>query len=143
MPWIRILGELPQPVQYKLMDETEPWQFTATYEGSFGYTPRAGGEEPSGLGAYAAALKDNYVQLVFLDGATSIGRDLIPQMEEFGFKTTSVVNTPYTAHKWTIWQRHDDIPEEVAVLAKPSQPAQREPPGGAPFVPVNDRSEPE
>ena len=57
MPWIRILGELPEPVQYKLMDETEPWQFTATYEGSFGYTPRAGGEELSGLGAYAAALK--------------------------------------------------------------------------------------
>ena len=64
MPWIRILGELPQPVQYKLMDETEPWQFTASYEGSFGYTLRAGGEELSGLGACAAALKDNYFQLV-------------------------------------------------------------------------------
>jgi hypothetical protein len=110
MPWIRILGELPEPVQYKLMDETEPWQFTATYEGSFGYTPRAGGEELSGLAAYEAALKDNYFQLVFLDGATPIGRD-IPQMEEFGFKATSVVNTPYTGHRWTIWQRHDDIPE--------------------------------
>ena len=111
MPWIRILGELPEPVQYKLMDETEPWQFTATYEGSFRYIPMAGGEELSGLAAYEAALEDNYFQLVFLDGATPIGRDLIPQMEEFGFKTTSVVNTPYTGHKWTIWQRHDDIPE--------------------------------
>jgi hypothetical protein len=111
MPWIRILGEIPEPVQYKLLDETEPWQFVATYQGSFRYTPRAGGAELTDRAAYEAALTDNYFQLVFLDGATPIGRDLIPQMEEFGFRQTSIVNTPYTGHKWTIWQRHDDIPE--------------------------------
>jgi hypothetical protein len=111
MPWIRILGEIPEPVQYKLMNETEPWQFVSTYEGSFRYTPRAGGAELSDVAAYDAALEDNYFQLVFLDGATPVGRNLIPQMEAFGFERTSVVNTPYTGHKWMIWQRHDNIPE--------------------------------
>jgi len=102
MPWIRMVGEMPEPVQYAMQDQLKQWQVTATYEGSFTYKGQ------TGVPAYQAALRDNYFQLVFLDGSTPIGRALNPAAE--GFKLTSTVATPYTGHAWHIFQRFDNIP---------------------------------
>lgn len=37
MPWIRMVGEMPEPGQYAMRDQLKQWQVTATYEGSFTY----------------------------------------------------------------------------------------------------------
>jgi hypothetical protein len=108
MPWIRMVGESPEPVQYAFRESTEPWQWTATYENSFTY------EGLTGTEAYLAALEDNYFQLAFLDGSSAIGSELIPQMERLGFERTDLVQTPGTSwpgHAWYVYQRFDDIPQ--------------------------------
>lgn len=105
MPWIRMVGDIPEPLQYRLDAQTAPWQWTATYENSFFY------HGLSGTDAYREALRDNYFQLAFLDGGSRIGAELQPEMASFGFKLTSTVKTPYTGHAWQIWQRFDDIPQ--------------------------------
>ncbi len=103
MPWIRMVGEMPEPVAYGLADRLRQWQVTSTYEDSFVYQGK------TGISAYRAALRDNHFQLVFLDGSTAIGRQLDPT--KFGFRQTSRVATPYTGHAWRIYQRFDAIPE--------------------------------
>ena len=111
MPWIRSLAEVPEPLTYSLRDKTDPWQWTATYEGSFVYDdPDEEGQVfLQGLEAYQHALEDNYFQLVILDGSTVIGRQLQP--EAFGFAQTDTVTDPATGHTWRIYQRFDNIPE--------------------------------
>lgn len=110
MPWIRILGETPEPLTYSMSAKTDPWQWTATYGGSFYYQdPDEGGATLQGVEAYQHALEDNYFQLVFLDGSTGIGQQLEP--EAFGFEHTDTVKDSRTGHTWRIYQRFDDIPE--------------------------------
>jgi MFS family permease len=104
MPWIRMVGDNPEPLQYQLRSSTQPWQFTATYEGSFFY------EDLSGLAAYEKALQDNYFQLAFFDGSNGTSAALMPRMAEFGFTRTGTVEDPRTGHEWQIWQRFDAIP---------------------------------
>lgn len=111
MPWIRMLAEVPEPLTYSLKDKTDPWQWTATYEGSFFYSdPDDKGQAAlQGLAAYQHALDDNYFQLVILDGSTGIGRQLQP--EAYGFAQTDTVTDPSTGHTWRIYQRFDNIPK--------------------------------
>ena len=111
MPWIRSLAEVPEPLTYSLEDKTDPWQWTATYEGSFFYDdPDEEGQVfLQGLEAYQHALDDNYFQLVILDGSTGTGQQLHP--ETFGFTETDTVTDPATGHTWRIYQRFDDIPK--------------------------------
>lgn len=114
MPWIRMVGDVPEPAEYSFDDRTEHWQWTATWENSFTY------EGLSGVPAYEKALKDNYFQLAFFDttdvsseanrcsGCVTITGELIPQMESFGFEETGKVTTT-DGHEWTIWQRFDKL----------------------------------
>lgn len=105
MPWIRIVGDIPEPLEYAFADSTKPWQWTGTYDNSFFY------QGLSGVNAYRQALRDNYFQLVFLDGSYSISRELLPEMRSYGFTETSVVRTPNTNHSWHIFQRFDHLTE--------------------------------
>lgn len=111
MPWIRSLAEIPEPLTYSLGDKTDPWQWTATYEGSFFYDDPNDERQVDlqGLEAYQHALEDNYFQLVILDGSTPIGQQLQP--EEFGFTKTDTVTDPESGHTWRVYQRFDNIPE--------------------------------
>jgi hypothetical protein len=111
MPWIRVLAETPEPLTYALENKTDPWQWTATYDGSFFYDdPDEEGEVYlQGIEAYQHALEDNYFQLVILDGSSGIGQQLDPK--SFGFHQTDTVRDPRTGHVWRIYQRFDDIPE--------------------------------
>lgn len=111
MPWIRALAEVPEPLTYSLKDETDPWQWTATYEGSFFYDDpdQEGQRVLQGLEAYEHALEDNYFQLVILDESTPVGQQLKP--ESYGFAKTDTVRDPDTGHTWWIYQRFDNIPE--------------------------------
>lgn len=114
MPWIRTVGDVPEPVEFAFRDRTEHWQWTATWENSFSY------EGLTGVEAYEQALKDNYFQLAFLDtttndassaycgACTAISGQLIPNMESFGFEETGQVKSP-DGHVWTIWQRYDNL----------------------------------
>lgn len=111
MPWIRSLAEVPEPLTYSLAGKTAPWQWTATYDGSFTYVDPG---DPSqrylqGLEAYQHALQDNYFQLVILDGSTGIGQQLAP--EAFGFTQTDTVTDAASGHTWRIYQRFDHIPK--------------------------------
>jgi hypothetical protein len=103
MPWIRMVGDTPEPLQYGLQERTRQWQWTATYENSFTYQGR------TGLDAYRRALRDNYFQLAFFDGSSPISRTLMPEMSGLGFRETSVVRTPWTGHAWHIYQRFDHL----------------------------------
>jgi Dolichyl-phosphate-mannose-protein mannosyltransferase len=103
MPWIRMVGDNPEPLEYNMQDSTHAWQWTATYENSFYY------KGLSGLDAYRRALKDNYFQLVFFDGSYPISSTLLPELKAYGFTETSVVRTPYTNHAWHIYQRFDHL----------------------------------
>jgi hypothetical protein len=103
MPWIRMVGDNPEPLEYQLQDSTHPWQWTATYDNSFFY------QGSSGIEAYRRALHDNYFQLAFLDGSYPLSQQLIREMRTYGFRETSVVRTPYTTHAWHIYQRFDHL----------------------------------
>jgi 4-amino-4-deoxy-L-arabinose transferase-like glycosyltransferase len=111
MPWIRALAEVPEPLSYSLADKSDPWQWTATYEGSFVYDDpdETGPEVLQGLEAYQHALEDNYFQIVVLDGSTDIGRQLEPV--RYGFTQTDTVTAPASGHIWRVFQRFDNIPE--------------------------------
>ena len=104
MPWIRMVGDNPEPLEYAMQDSTHAWQWTATYDNSFFY------KGLSGVDAYRRALKDNYFQLVFFDGSYPISKALLPELKADGFTETSVVRTPYTNHEWHIYQRFDHLP---------------------------------
>jgi hypothetical protein len=108
MPWIRMVGDVPEPVEYGLQDSTRQWQWTATYAGSFVYHGR------TGVDAYRQALRDNFFQLAFFDGSSPVSRELMSQMQALGFQETSVVRTPYTGHTWHIYQRFDHIDDGTA-----------------------------
>jgi hypothetical protein len=97
-PGVRIAGENPEPLQYALGDRTDPWQWTPTYDGTFRY------EGLSDLPAFRAALSDGYFGLVFLDGASTIGRQLQAEIATFGYETVAVVGTPDGDHRWVVWQ---------------------------------------
>jgi len=103
MPWIRMVGDNPEPLEYAMQGSTHAWQWTATYDNSFYY------KGLSGVDAYRRALKDNYFQLVFFDGSHPISASLLPELKAYGFKETSVVSTPYTNHAWHIYQRFDHL----------------------------------
>jgi Dolichyl-phosphate-mannose-protein mannosyltransferase len=103
MPWIRMVGDNPEPLEYEMQDSTHAWQWTATYDNSFYY------KGLSGIDAYRQALKDNYFQLAFFDGSYPISSTLLPELKAYGFKETSVVRTPYTNHIWHIYQRFDHL----------------------------------
>jgi hypothetical protein len=105
MPGIRMMGDNPEPLEYALRDKAHAGQWTATYSNSFYY------KGLRDLPAYEAALKDNYFQLVFLDGSSSTSQALMHEIESYGFKKTSEVRRPYTGQGWKVYQRFDDIPE--------------------------------
>lgn len=102
MPWLRTVGDTPEPMEYAFIDKAKSWQFTGTYAGSFYYQNLS--DEP----AYEAALQDNYFQVAYLDGSTPISRALMSKMGSFGFKKTQEVVAP-NGHVWHIWQRFDKI----------------------------------
>ncbi len=102
MPWIRMLGESPEAVQFGLWGRLEPWQVEATYPGSFRYHGR------TDLEAIRAALADNYVQLVFFDGSTEAGRAIDPTA--YGFRLTDTVPQSGSTGTWRIYQRFDAVP---------------------------------
>ena len=102
-PGVRIAGENPEPLQYALREQTQPWQWASTYPGAFRY------EGLSDLPAFERALTDRYLGVVFLDGASDIGRQLEPRMASLGYTQTAVVRTPDAAHEWGIWQPSDDL----------------------------------
>jgi hypothetical protein len=97
-PGVRIAGENPEPLQYALGDRTDPWQWTPTYDGTFRYEGR------SDLPAFREALSDGYFGLVFLDGASTIGRQLQTEIATFGYEQVAVVGTPDGDHRWVVWQ---------------------------------------
>jgi 4-amino-4-deoxy-L-arabinose transferase-like glycosyltransferase len=97
-PGVRIAGENPEPLQYGLREQTEPEQWVATYPGAFRY------EGVTDLPAFERALADRYLGVVFLDGASDIGRQLEPRMAGLGYSMTAVVATPDGTHEWGIWQ---------------------------------------
>lgn len=105
-PGVRIAGENPEPLQYALREQTQPWQWVSTYDGAFRY------EGLSDLPAFERALSDRYLGVVFLDGASDIGRQLQPRMTDLGYTQTAVVRTPDGAHEWVIWQPSSDDPAE-------------------------------
>jgi hypothetical protein len=103
MPWIRILAETPEPTQYALRKDTEPWQWTSTYENAFTY------EGLDGVAAYERALSENYFQLVVLAGEDRIGSALLGQLESFGFELTDTVVSRDGYHSWRVYQRFDAL----------------------------------
>jgi hypothetical protein len=105
-PGIRIAGDNPEPLQYALREQTEPWQWVSTYDGAFQY------EGLSDLPAFERALSDGYLGVVFLDGASGIGRALEPRMSDLGYTQTAVVRTPDAGHEWVVWQPSGDGPAD-------------------------------
>ncbi|RFU21421.1 glycosyltransferase family 39 protein [Geodermatophilus marinus] len=101
-PGVRIAGENPEPLQYALREQTLPLQWVATYPGAFEY------QGLSDLPAFERALADRYLGVVFLDGASEIGRQLEPRMAGLGYTRTAVVRTPDGGHEWGIWQPSGD-----------------------------------
>jgi hypothetical protein len=102
MPWIRMLGESPEAVQFGLWGRLEPWQVEATYPGSFRY------HGLTDLEAIRAAMADNYVQLVFFDGSTEAGRTIDPT--DYGFRLTDTVPQAGSTGVWRVYQRFDAVP---------------------------------
>ncbi len=100
-PTIRMVGDIPEPVEYALRRQTQPWQWTGTYAGSLGY------HGLTGVAAYRAALKANYFQLAFFDGSSEVSRTLTPEMPALGFHRTGTILT--RGATWTIWQRFDSV----------------------------------
>lgn len=119
MPWIRTVGDIPEPAEYAFRGRTQHWQWTAMWTGSFRYKGMVD------LPAYEQALKDNYFQLAFFDDgkggttdAANCGNNctvysalLTPRMTSFGFKRTGTVTAP-DGHAWAIWQRYDGVPRK-------------------------------
>ncbi len=97
-PGVRIAGENPEPLEHALRDQSEPWQWTPTYDGTFQYRGR------SDLSAFREALSDGYFGLVFLDGASTTGRQLQTEIETYGYEQATVVGTPDGDHEWVVWQ---------------------------------------
>ncbi len=97
-PGVRIAGENPEPLQYALRDQTNPWQWTPTYDGTFRY------EGQSDLPAFREALSDGYFGVVFLDGESAIGRQLQTEVAALGYERAAVVGTPDGDHEWVVWQ---------------------------------------
>lgn len=100
-PAIRTVGDIPEPVEYALWRQSQPWQWTGTYANSFSY------HGLTGIAAYRAALAANYFQLVFLNGYFPISQQLERELPSLGFKHTSTVNAAGTT--WMIWQRWDAV----------------------------------
>ncbi|WP_100499136.1 hypothetical protein [Geodermatophilus chilensis] len=105
-PGIRIAGENPEPLQYALREQTQPWQWVSTYDGAFRYAGL------SDLPAFERALADRHLGVVFLDGASGIGRQLQPRMSDLGYTRTAVVRTPDGEHEWGVWQPAADRPAD-------------------------------
>jgi hypothetical protein len=105
-PGIRIAGENPEPLQYALREQTQPWQWVSTYDGAFRY------EGLSDVPAFERALADRHLGVVFLDGASGIGRQLQPRMSDLGYTRTAVVRTPDGEHEWGVWQPAADRPAD-------------------------------
>ncbi|MEX5717476.1 ArnT family glycosyltransferase [Geodermatophilus maliterrae] len=103
-PGIRIAGENPEPLQYALQEQTQPWQWVSTYDGAFRY------EGLSDLPAFERALSDGQLGVVFLDGSSDIGRRLEPRMASLGYTQTTVVRTPDGGHEWVVWQPSREDP---------------------------------
>ena len=105
-PGIRIAGDNPEPLQYALREQTQPWQWMATYDGAFRY------EGLSDVPAFERALADRYLGVVFLDGGSDVGRQLEPRMSDLGYTQTAVVRTPDAGHEWVVWQPAADRPAD-------------------------------
>lgn len=98
-PYMRTVGDIPEPVQYALRDQSQPWQWMGTYEGSFSYAGL------TGIEAYQRALADNYFQLAYFNGSSAISAQLMGEMPSYGFEQTATVES--NGSTWTIWQRFD------------------------------------
>jgi hypothetical protein len=105
-PGIRIAGDNPEPLQYALREQTQPWQWMPTYDGAFQY------EGLSDLPAFERALADRYLGVVFLDGGSDVGRQLELRMSDLGYTQTAVVRTPDAGHEWVVWQPAVDGPAD-------------------------------
>ena len=105
-PGIRIAGDNPEPLQYALREQTQPWQWMPTYDGAFQY------EGLSDVPAFERALADRYLGVVFLDGGSDVGRQLELRMSDLGYTQTAVVRTPDAGHEWVVWQPAVDGPAD-------------------------------
>ena len=100
-PYIRTVGDIPEPVEYALWNQSQPWQWTGTYAGSFGY------KGLTGVAAFRAALKANYFQLAYFNESSDVSQQLIGEMPGLGFHKTATVRSDGST--WTIWQRFDSV----------------------------------
>ena len=112
-PTMRTVGDIPEPIQYALRDMSEPWQWTGTYDGSFGYAGL------TGIAAYQKALADNYFQLAYFNGSSTYSAQLQGEMPGYGFKKTATVES--NGSTWTIWQRFDPNVDPGALQQTPSK----------------------
>lgn len=99
MPWIRMVGEMPEPGQYAMRDQLKQWQVTATYEGSFTYKGKPSYQAALARQLHAAGLPG------WIDAdrsRTQPGRRGV-QTDEHG---CDAVHGP----AWDISQQFDNIP---------------------------------
>src|SRR5690625_5381691 len=73
-PYMRTVGDIPEPVQYALRDQSQPSQWMGTYEGSVSYAGL------TGIEAHQSALADNYFQLAYFNGSSAISGQLLAGM---------------------------------------------------------------
>lgn len=95
-----VAADTPEPLQYGLLDETGPTQWTATWPGSF---QRDGQQD---LPAFETALRDRYFAVVVLDGVSStIGAQLVTVVPDSGYQRVAEVTSPDGQRTWTVWER--------------------------------------
>lgn len=95
-----VAADTPEPLQYGLLDETGPTQWTATWPGSFLY------DGQQDLPAFEAALRDGHFAVVVLDGVSStIGAQLATAVPDSGYQRVAEVTSPDGQRTWTVWER--------------------------------------
>ncbi|TXR56135.1 hypothetical protein [Quadrisphaera setariae] len=95
-----VAADTPEPLQYGLLDETGPTQWTATWPGSFLY------DGQQDLPAFEAALRDGHFAVVVLDGVSStIGAQLATAVPDSGYQRVDEVTSPDGQRTWTVWER--------------------------------------
>ncbi|KNC19802.1 hypothetical protein AC792_03850 [Arthrobacter sp. RIT-PI-e] len=100
-PYMRTLGDVGEPLRYRFMHETEDWQWTTTdsiyYDGQ------------RGMEAAEAGLRDRYWQYVYLDGTTQESRELMGEMESFGYELTHTIDlqNSYGPDVYQVWENYE------------------------------------
>ncbi|WP_180357855.1 hypothetical protein [Streptomyces sp. NP160] len=95
-----LAADTPEPLQYGLVEETDPTQWSATWPGAFRYH----GQQD--LPAFEAALRDRTFAVVVLDGVSSpVSAPLQALVPAAGYRQAAVVTSPDGQRTWTVWER--------------------------------------